>query len=160
MFKKILVDIKAVIDLPVSQFARTQEAKAEEMEDTAKELTIFLRDHRSKDSYGIKIEHTYKSICEFCGLKEERDSEDIPLCCDKAIREFCIQKGARFFVGDKVIIKQQGFADDTGTIILYHPNGDRPYRVKTSFGNEYYYNEKDLIKAEDSLTKVPKVLKG
>ena len=88
MFKKILVDLHAEIDLPRPRWTRNIETIATELEHEAKDLTEFIRDHRSRDSYQINIVREYKSICEFCGYKEERDTDGTPVCCQKAIEEF------------------------------------------------------------------------
>lgn len=88
MFKKILVDLHAEIELPRNRYMSDLEDIARDLEDEAKDLTIFLRDHRSRDSYEITIMREYKSICEFCGLTEERDNDGSPVCCGKAIEEW------------------------------------------------------------------------
>jgi len=87
MFKKILIDFHAEIELPRNRFARDVEDQAYFLEQEAKDLTAFIRDHRSRDSYQINIIREYESVCSFCGYKEERDTDGTPVCCDKAIKE-------------------------------------------------------------------------
>ena len=87
MFKKVLVDLHAEIDLPRPYWCRNIEALAKELEREARELTEFLRDHRSRDDYKISIIRKYMSRCEFCGLEEERDDDGVPVCCQRAIDE-------------------------------------------------------------------------
>lgn len=88
MFKKILIDLHAEIELPRIRWTRNIETIATELEHEAKELTEFIRDHRSRDSYEIRIIREYESRCEFCGDTEERDTDGTPVCCQKAIDEF------------------------------------------------------------------------
>jgi hypothetical protein len=92
MFKKRLVDLHAEIDIPRNHYISDLELQAKFLEDDAKELTAFIRDHRSRDAYGIRIVREYESHCEFCGYKEERDTDGTPVCCQKAIDEFEQQK--------------------------------------------------------------------
>ena len=92
MFKKILVDLHAEIELPRNRYFRNSENVAADLEDQAKDLTEFLRDHRSRDSYQINIIREYESRCEFCGYDEERDIDGTPVCCEKAIEEYQTQK--------------------------------------------------------------------
>lgn len=87
MFKKELVDLHAEIELPRPRWVYTLEKIASELEHEAKELTEFIRDHRSRDSYQINIIREYESRCEFCGYKEERDTDGKPMCCEKAASE-------------------------------------------------------------------------
>jgi len=92
MFKKILIDLHAEIELPRGWFRGSLERQAEELEYEARELTEFIRDHRSRDSYQISIVREYKTVCEFCGFDEERDGEGVPVCCGKAIEEYNMAK--------------------------------------------------------------------
>ena len=92
MFKKVLVDLHAEIELPRNRFARSIEDAAYFLEQEAKDLTEFLKDHRSRDAYQINIVREYKNVCEFCGADEERDTDGTPVCCDKAIEEFKLAK--------------------------------------------------------------------
>jgi hypothetical protein len=88
MFKKVLAALHAEIELPRRWWLGiTKEKQAEYLECEAKDLTEFLHDHRSRDSYQIDIIREYKSLCEFCHSEEERDDDDIPVCCQKAIDE-------------------------------------------------------------------------
>jgi len=88
MFKKVLEDLRAEIDLPRNRYMRNLEDIAQDLEREAKDLTEFIRDHRSRDNYQINIIREYRSICEFCGYTEERDTDGSPVCCQKAIDEF------------------------------------------------------------------------
>lgn len=88
MFKKILVNLHAEIELPRSRWVQNLEEQAKHLEHEAKDLTDFLHDHRSRDGYDVRIIREFKSKCEFCGLEEERDENGCPVCCDKAIEEF------------------------------------------------------------------------
>jgi len=88
MFKKKLVDLHAEIELPHNRYIRDLELQAELLEQEAKELSEFIRDHRSRDSYLINIIREYQSVCEYCGYEEERDVDGTPVCCQRAIVEF------------------------------------------------------------------------
>lgn len=92
MFKKILRDLHAEIDLPRNRYMCDLEDIAQDLEYEARELTEFIRDHRSRDSYQINIIREYETRCEFCGYKEERDTDGSPVCCQKAIDEFTAEK--------------------------------------------------------------------
>jgi hypothetical protein len=95
MFKKVLIDAHAIIDLPRNRFDRNMESIAKTMEYEAKELVEFLRDHRSRDNFNITIEREYENICGFCGMKEECDIDGTPVCCQKAIDEYESLKEAK-----------------------------------------------------------------
>ena len=88
MFKNKLIDLHAEIDMPRHPYTNDLELQAILMEDDAKDLTAFLKDHRSRDSYNVRIVREYKRVCGFCGWAEERDTDGTPLCCQKAIDEF------------------------------------------------------------------------
>ena len=88
MFKTVLVNLRAEIDLPYPRWTRNLEQIAKELEYEAKDLTLFLRDHRSRDSYQINIIREYESLCEFCNSPEERDNNGVPVCCGKAVSEY------------------------------------------------------------------------
>ena len=88
MVKKILVDLHAEIDMPRAFYYGYLERVAEMLEEDARELTAFIRDHRSRDSYQINIVREYETRCGFCGLKEERGNDGAPACCIKADDEF------------------------------------------------------------------------
>jgi hypothetical protein len=63
---------------------------AKDLEYEAKELRAFIRDHRSRDSYDINIIREYKNYCEYCHAEESTalDSNGIPVCCDKALKDY------------------------------------------------------------------------
>jgi len=88
MFNKVLVRLHAKIELPYPRWTNDLNEIATELEYEAKELTQFLRDHRSRDAYDIDIIKEYQSRCEFCGYKEERDDAGCPVCCKKAVDEW------------------------------------------------------------------------
>ena len=89
MFKKIVVNLHAEIDMPEPWYYPSDlERRAELLEDDARELTKFIRDHRSRDGYAIRIVREYKNVCGFCGYEEERDIDGMPMCCAKAQEEF------------------------------------------------------------------------
>uniref|UniRef100_A0A6M3XJ08 Uncharacterized protein n=1 Tax=viral metagenome TaxID=1070528 RepID=A0A6M3XJ08_9ZZZZ len=79
MFKKVLVDIEAIIHLPVVGWS---------VEQGARDLEDFLRDHRSRDNYRIDIRRTYENHCEFCGYLEDYDADGYPSCCSAAQLEW------------------------------------------------------------------------
>ena len=86
MFKNVLVDIEAIIHLPVVGWSL--ETRARSMEQEATDLEDFLRDHRSRDNYRIDIKRMYESRCEFCNHWEDYDADGYPACCDKAQLEW------------------------------------------------------------------------
>ena len=89
MKKKVLIDLRCEIDLPYPMFGHGDlEYAAKYLEQEAKELTDFIRDHRSRDRYGISIIREYRDLCSFCGTTYEEDTDGMPLCCDKAIQEW------------------------------------------------------------------------
>jgi hypothetical protein len=90
MFKKILVDCHAEIELPRNRFMRNMEDIASDLEYEAKDLQAFIRDHRSRDSYDISIIREYKNYCEYCHAEESTalDSNSIPCCCNKALKDY------------------------------------------------------------------------
>ncbi len=94
MFKRVLVDCHAEIDLPKPPYYlyNTIEGIASKLEWEAKDLTAFLKDHRSREAYEIYIIREYRVVCSFCGSKEERDNDAVPVCCQKAIDEDKAQK--------------------------------------------------------------------
>ena len=67
--KKVLVDCRAVIDLPVSYYQHRGniEEKARLLEYEASDLVDFIRDHRSRDHYYITVEREYQYKCQWCG---------------------------------------------------------------------------------------------
>ncbi len=99
MFKKILDNLHAEIDLPRTRWTEDKEKIARELEYEARELTEFIRDHRSRDSYQIHIIREYRTICEFCGYDEERDADGCPVCCGKAEEEWANPKDVKYVIG-------------------------------------------------------------
>lgn len=56
------------------------------MESEARDLQEFIRDHRSRDGYGIGIVREYAMICKFCGHEYPNEYNGIADCCDEAIK--------------------------------------------------------------------------
>lgn len=91
MFKKTLVDLHAKIELPVPSWVyrlKDMEEQVKWLEDEAKDLQSFLKDHRSRDHYNIEIVREYKLLCSFCDREEERAFDGCPCCCNKAVEEW------------------------------------------------------------------------
>ena len=90
-FEKKLIDLRAEIDLPVNiRWLRYGTPEywnqlEKELEWEAKDLMEFIRDHRSRDHYGINIVKEYGMICKFCGQEYPIDFDGIAICCDKII---------------------------------------------------------------------------
>ena len=91
-----LVDVEAIITFDTRVwFARygTEEywEKLErQLNDEAKELIEFIRDHRSRDDYQIDIRKVYNARCSHCGWQYDvaDPSLVVPDCCDEAIEEY------------------------------------------------------------------------
>jgi hypothetical protein len=85
--KKVVVDVRAVIDLPVSYWSHRgdMEQKASLMENEARDLVDFIRDHRSRDHYYITIEREYQYKCQWCG--DVTPHQDNYGCCDRSYQE-------------------------------------------------------------------------
>jgi hypothetical protein len=90
--KKLLTDIEAVIELPARVYGEVYGSDEywkrleKELQYEAKELVDFIRDHRSRDSYGIHIQKKYICVCKFCGHEEPEDFRGIWDCCEDAIQ--------------------------------------------------------------------------
>ena len=84
------VDMHAEIDLGVYvwgyRYGTTEywDKLEKELENEAKDLEIFLRDHRSRDSYGITVIRERAKICKFCGEVYPEDYSGEIYCCSKA----------------------------------------------------------------------------
>jgi hypothetical protein len=97
MKKNVLVDIKITCDPPSNwyiQRAKTEEERAKRYEEWVKEFHDFIRDHRSQDPVYLNVEREYQERCEFCGelWADAIDENGIPGCCNKAVKEYELQK--------------------------------------------------------------------
>jgi len=65
--KRVLIDVKCVIE-PRDHYSRYMdlERQANCLEDWAKEMMEFFRDHRSQDVNGITVERVYEEQCDAC----------------------------------------------------------------------------------------------
>lgn len=84
--RRVLVDAKAVIDLGVTRYHWMDDLVYErKLKEAAADLMDFIRDHRSRDCYGINIETEYEERCTLCwSIAESDDETGEPLCCRKA----------------------------------------------------------------------------
>lgn len=84
--RRVMVDAKAIINLGVRRFHWVDATEYEkDLKRAAADLLEFLRDHRSRDVYGIDIEPEYQELCIYCKREPEDDDETgEPLCCRKA----------------------------------------------------------------------------
>lgn len=89
MKKNILDNIRVELDPPRYAYGWSQqlETQAKDLEAWAKDLMVFLRDHRSQDDVPIKVIRDRRDICTHCGSDWETDDDCIPLCCSKAVEE-------------------------------------------------------------------------
>ncbi len=94
MLERVVIGLHAEIDLDPGwwwshglKYGTFEYWKAYEkaMESEAKDLNEFIRDHRSRDGYGISIVREHKMICKFCGHEYPDEYNGILDCCDKAI---------------------------------------------------------------------------
>ena len=94
MKKHVLSDISLECDYPsyVGRYERTMEGRATALEEWAKELVEFIRDHRSRDDLGLTVKRIYEDQCSHCGYTWEVDDEGCPVCCNKAVAEWEAEK--------------------------------------------------------------------
>lgn len=94
MLERVVIGLHAEIDLDPGwwwshglKYGTFEYWKAYEkaMESEAKDLNEFIRDHRSRDGYGISIVREHKMICKFCGHEYPDGYNGILDCCDEAI---------------------------------------------------------------------------
>lgn len=85
--KKVLIDCRAVIDLPVDYWSHRgdMERKASLLESEARDLVEFIRDHRSRDHYYITIEREYQFKCQWCGYITPHENDYG--CCNRSCEE-------------------------------------------------------------------------
>ena len=90
MKQKVLIDVKIICDPPRAYWytGRTMEHLAREYEDWVKDFHAFIRDHRSQDPVTLNVEREYQDQCSFCHSFWEEDEDGMPICCDKAQKEF------------------------------------------------------------------------
>jgi hypothetical protein len=53
------------------------------LNDAAREFKEFIRDHRSRDDYGIDIVKEYKLKCKFCGYEFPDGFNGVADCCEE-----------------------------------------------------------------------------
>jgi len=61
-------------------YSRDQEKMAQSLEQWAKELEEFIRDHRSQDSLGLSVVRDVQEVCSLCGRPWEimGPDDDVP----------------------------------------------------------------------------------
>lgn len=83
--KRVLLETKVIIepgDLPFGWQHKTQEERKDWLENWAKEMTAFFRDHRSMDVNAVYAEPTYQIQCSDCHHEwEEAVDENYEPCC-------------------------------------------------------------------------------
>jgi hypothetical protein len=89
---KTICDIVAEIDLPVGRIYYERygtpeywKALEKEMLHEVREFDDFIRDHRSRDEYGINIIKKYVLTCKFCGHEYPDEFNGIADCCEEAM---------------------------------------------------------------------------
>lgn len=92
LLNRTLSDIKVEIDMPVYVYEKWGTPEywkrlERELEHEIKDLEEFIRDHRSRDYYGISTAKYYVMTCKYCGHEYPDDYNGIVDCCDKAIEE-------------------------------------------------------------------------
>lgn len=91
LFERRLENLYAEIELPVRvwhyRYGTPEYWKEleKELEYEARDLTEFIRDHRSRDHYHINIRKEYKFVCKFCGYEYPDGFNGIADCCEKMI---------------------------------------------------------------------------
>ena len=67
--EKQLVDVHVEVSPPHWAYghSRDPERVAESLENWAKELSEFVRDHRSQDSIGLEVVRDVQEVCSLCG---------------------------------------------------------------------------------------------
>jgi hypothetical protein len=66
---KVLVDSRVVVEpgwTPINYFRKTEEDKAKWLEQWAKDLMEFFRDHRHQDVNSVFVEPVYETRCSQC----------------------------------------------------------------------------------------------
>lgn len=83
--RRTLVETQVVIEPGYVPFwdRRSEESKMRFLEEWAKELTAFFRDHRGMDVNAIRVEPTYQMQCSGCSREWEEiiDDETGKACC-------------------------------------------------------------------------------
>jgi len=93
--KERLLELWAEIDLGVNSYYRYSPYKygtdeywkwiEKEYNSAERDFREFIRDHRSRDDYGITIHKKYEYVCEFCGHEWGEDPQGILDCCDEIL---------------------------------------------------------------------------
>ena len=85
---RVLTDIRAVLEFPgLFRYMEhvTGEYKARRLEEAARDLESFIRDHRSQDPVSITIERVYEDQCSGCHNTCE--------CYNEGEKEYCAHCG-------------------------------------------------------------------
>ena len=89
---KVVVDAHVEVDVNIPYyFEKDPEKRAKRMEQEARDIKDFLRDHRSIDVHDVYVVREYGYKCEHCGYVYDHDEEK-PECCEKATREWATQE--------------------------------------------------------------------
>ena len=84
---KVVVDAHVEVDVNIPYyFEKDPEKRAKRMEQEARDIKDFLRDHRSIDVHDVYVVREYGYKCEHCGAI--LDKEELPECCEMAVREW------------------------------------------------------------------------
>ena len=101
LFNEHLIEMYAEIDLGVNDRWSPYKYNTEEywkwMEkeynSAERDFREFVRDHRSRDDYGISIHKKYEYVCKFCGHEwGEEEPKGILDCCDEMLEAQNIQE--------------------------------------------------------------------
>jgi len=76
--EKRLVDVHVVVNPPSYAYgwSRDPERIAKSLEEWAKDLNDFIRDHRSQDSLDLEVVRDIKEVCSLCGEPWETTPPD------------------------------------------------------------------------------------
>lgn len=93
LFTKTIVDMEAIIDLGVNMryyglvynSPEYWKRMDQEFKSAERDFRDFIRDHRSRDEYGIDIRKNYSLHCKFCGYEYPDNFNGIADCCDEMI---------------------------------------------------------------------------
>lgn len=90
LLNRNLIDMHVIVDIPVRVWERYGtpeywEHLEKELNYEIKEMEEFIRDHRSRDYYGIYVQKEYLMHCKFCGHEYVDGYNGIVDCCEKAL---------------------------------------------------------------------------
>ena len=91
LLNRTLTDMKVEIDIPVKiyweQYGTPKYWKLmeQELQHEIDDIQEFIRDHRSRDHYGLFINKIYIMTCKYCGREYSDDYDGIVDCCEKAL---------------------------------------------------------------------------